>query len=77
MARSAVARKLVGLGGQPVYRHDFVTDNGNVILDVHGLDMSNPTKVEDAINGLPGVLLKVYLPNVRPTFCWWREKAVM
>ena len=56
MARSAVARKLVGLGGQPVYRHDFVTDNGNVILDVHGLDMNNPTKVEDAINGLPGVV---------------------
>ena len=56
MARSAVARKLVGLGGQPVYRHDFVTDNGNVILDVHGLDMSNPTKVEDAINGLTGVV---------------------
>ena len=56
MARSAVARRLVGLGGQPVYRQGFVTDNGNMIIDVHGLSISDPCAMEDTINGLTGVV---------------------
>jgi ribose 5-phosphate isomerase A len=56
MARSAVARKLVGLGGQPVYRQGFVTDNGNIIIDVHGLSITDPCAMEDTINGLTGVV---------------------
>lgn len=56
MARSAVARKLVGLGGRPVYRNGFVTDNGNMILDVHDLDISNPAALESEINQLTGVV---------------------
>ena len=46
MARSYVARRLAGLGGQPKYREGFVTDNGNIILDVHNLDMSRPLKLD-------------------------------
>lgn len=56
MARSAVARKLVALGGQPVYRQGFVTDNGNVILDVHGMDIVDPRTLEDDINAITGVV---------------------
>lgn len=56
MARSAVARRLVGLGGQPVYRQGYVTDNGNVILDVHQLDITDPCGMEDEINGIAGVV---------------------
>lgn len=56
MARSYVARKLVGLGGQPEWREHFVTDNGNVILDVHNLDLVDPVAMEQQINNLPGVV---------------------
>jgi len=56
MARSYVARQLVALGGSPAYRMDFVTDNGNVILDVHNLDISQPGKIEQQINNIPGVV---------------------
>ena len=56
MARSAVARKLVALGGQPVYRQNFVTDNGNIILDVHGLEITDPCGLEETINNLTGVV---------------------
>ena len=56
MARSAVARKLVALGGQPVYRQGFVTDNGNTILDVHGLQITDPITLEDEINAITGVV---------------------
>jgi len=56
MARSFVARKLIGLGGQPEWREDFVTDNGNWILDVHNLDLVDPVRMEQAINNLPGVV---------------------
>ncbi len=56
MARSAVARKLVALGGQPVYRERFVTDNGNVILDVHGLHIDRAEELEREINGLVGTV---------------------
>ncbi len=56
MARSAVARKLVALGGEPVYRQGVVTDNGNVILDVHGLSITDPCGMEDEINAITGVV---------------------
>ena len=56
MARSLVARKLVGLGGQPEWREGFVTDNGNWILDVHNLDLLDAVSMERSINNLPGVV---------------------
>jgi ribose 5-phosphate isomerase A len=56
MARSFVARQLVVLGGQPELREGFTTDNGNVILDVHNLDLVDPVEVEKRINNLPGVV---------------------
>lgn len=56
MARSHVARKLVALGGQPQYREGFVTDNGNLILDVHNLDILNPIELEEKINNIVGVV---------------------
>lgn len=56
MARSFVARKLAGLGGQPEWREGFTTDNGNWILDVHNLDLVDPLAMERSINDLPGVV---------------------
>jgi ribose 5-phosphate isomerase A len=56
MAQSFVARKLAKMRGQPVWRETFVTDNGNHILDVHNLVISNPMEMETRINQLPGVL---------------------
>ena len=56
MARSYVARQLVALGGQPVYREGVVTDNGNQILDVHGLAIVDPVSMEMTINGIAGVV---------------------
>jgi ribose 5-phosphate isomerase A len=56
MARSYVARQLVKLGGQPVWREGVVTDNGNVILDVHHLRLVNPMTMEDAVNQIAGVV---------------------
>ena len=55
MARSQVARALVKLGGQPSLR-DFTTDNGNVILDVHNLSITDPVKLESDINQIAGVV---------------------
>ncbi len=55
-ARSFVARQLVKLGGTPTLRNGVTTDNGNVIIDVTGLDFSDPVKMEAAINLIPGVL---------------------
>lgn len=56
MARSYVARELVKLGGQPVYREGFVTDNGNIILDVHNLEIFNPVELEEQLDHLTGVV---------------------
>ena len=56
MARSLVARKLVGLGGQPVLRPGFTTDNGNEILDVHNLKIADPKALEAEIGLLAGVV---------------------
>ena len=56
MARSYVARELVKLGGQPVWREGVVTDNGNVILDVHNLDLREPAAFESAVDRIAGVV---------------------
>ncbi len=56
MARSLVARGSVKLGGRPVLREGVVTDNGNVILDVHGMTITDPAALESEINQLPGVV---------------------
>ena len=56
MARSHVARELVKLGGDPVYREGVVTDNGNIILDVHNLSIAVPAKLEEQINQITGVV---------------------
>lgn len=56
MARGYVAREITRLGGQPMLRQGFTTDNGNVILDVHGLQILNPTELETTLNQIPGVV---------------------
>jgi ribose 5-phosphate isomerase A len=56
MARSYVARELVKLGGQPAWRQGFTTDNGNLILDVHNMQILNPPELEAAINQITGVV---------------------
>lgn len=56
MARGLVARALVGLGGSPEWREGFVTDNGNIILDVHQLVINEPAELETRINNVPGVV---------------------
>ncbi|MGA8148543.1 MAG: ribose-5-phosphate isomerase RpiA [Gallionellaceae bacterium] len=56
MARSYVARELVKLGGQPVLREGFTTDNGNVILDVRGLTILNPVELETTLDHIAGVV---------------------
>ena len=56
MARSYVARQLVKLGGQPVWREGVVTDNGNAILDVHHLPLTDPERMESAVNQIVGVV---------------------
>jgi ribose 5-phosphate isomerase A len=56
MARSYVAREMARLGGQPLLRAGFTTDNGNVILDIHGLSILNPVEMESTINQITGVV---------------------
>ena len=56
MARSHVGRALLALGGDPVYRAGVLTDNGNVIIDVHGLDLREAVRMESAINDITGVV---------------------
>jgi ribose 5-phosphate isomerase A len=56
MARSYVARELVKLGGTPVWRENFVTDNGNLILDVENMEIMEPVKMETIINQIVGVV---------------------
>ena len=56
MARSYVAREIVLLGGQPALRQGFITDNGNVILDVHNLQIMNPVELETTLNQITGVV---------------------
>lgn len=56
MSRSYVAREIVKLGGQPVYREGFITDNSNVILDVHGWDIMEAIALEQTLNNIVGVV---------------------
>lgn len=56
MARSYVAREIVLLGGQPAWRRGFTTDNGNLILDVHGMTILNPVELEEKLNQMTGVV---------------------
>ena len=57
MARSLVAREILAMtGGQPVWRQGTVTDNGNWVLDIHGLSITDPVALEQAINQIPGVV---------------------
>ena len=56
MAQAFVSRKLIKLRAQPIWREGFVTDNGNHILDVHGLNISNPLEMEARLNQIPGIL---------------------
>ena len=56
IARSQVARKLVALGGAPEYREGVVTDNGNIILDVHNFEILNPVEMEKKLNNIAGVV---------------------
>lgn len=66
MARSAVARKLVAMGGQPQYREGVVTDYGNEILDVHNLKILDPVEMETEINQIPGVVTVGLFAHHRP-----------
>lgn len=63
MARSYVARELVKLGGDPEYRQGVLTDNGNVILDVHNLKILNPVELENQINSIVGVVTNGLFAN--------------
>lgn len=56
MARSHVGREIVKLGGDPVYRDGFTTDNGNIILDIYNMDISRPIQVEERLNNIVGVV---------------------
>lgn len=56
MARSHVARHIARMGGRPVLRNGFITDNGNVILDVHGLNILSPAELESQLNQITGVV---------------------
>lgn len=56
MARGLVARALVALGGNPIWREGVITDNGNIILDVHGLTIDQPLELEASINNVAGVV---------------------
>lgn len=56
LARSAISREIMKIGGKPVYRNNFITDNGNQIIDVHHLDLKVPYEMEQLINNIPGVV---------------------
>jgi len=56
MARSLVGREIIKLGGQPIYREHYMTDNNNIILDGYNFDLTNPPQLEDALNQIPGVV---------------------
>jgi len=56
MARSHVGREIVKLGGDPVYREGFTTDNGNIIIDIHNLDISRPIIIEEKLNNIVGIV---------------------
>ena len=56
MAQSSVAMEMIKLGGRPVFRENFITDNGNIILDIHDLEINEPIKLENFLNNIQGVV---------------------
>ena len=69
MARELVARELRGLGGDPIYRENITTDNGNIILDVQGMRISRPRELEVALNNIPGVVTNGLFANRGADIC--------
>ena len=65
-SRSMVARKIIAMGGRPVYRNNFLTDQKNHILDIHDIDISNPVKLEKILNNIPGVVDNGIFANNKP-----------
>ena len=56
IARSAISREIMKMGGKPIYRNGFITDNGNQIIDVHNFSIQVPFEIEEKINNIPGVV---------------------
>lgn len=56
LARSAISRKIIAMGGKPVFRNGFITDNGHQIIDVHNLEVKVPFEMEQLLNNIPGVV---------------------
>ena len=56
LSRSSVAREFIKIGGRPVLRQEFTTDNGNIILDVHNLNITEPLNLEKTLNNIPGIV---------------------
>ena len=56
MAQSSIAMEMIKLGGRPVLRENFITDNGTIILDVHDLEINEPIKLEEFLNNIPGIV---------------------
>lgn len=65
-SRSMVARKIASMGGKPIYRNNFLTDQNNHILDIHDLDIRDPIKLESALNNIPGVVDNGIFANNKP-----------
>ena len=65
-SRSMVARKVITMGGRPVYRNNFLTDQKNHILDIHEIDISDPVKLEEILNNIPGVVDNGIFANNKP-----------
>tara|TARA_Y100001934_G_C12229671_1_gene714752 strand:- start:507 stop:1145 length:639 start_codon:yes stop_codon:yes gene_type:complete len=65
-SRSMVARKITAIGGRPVYRNNFLTDQNNHILDVHSMDISDPARLEEILNNIPGVIENGIFANNKP-----------
>tara|TARA_B100000683_G_C12401958_1_gene520124 strand:- start:488 stop:1126 length:639 start_codon:yes stop_codon:yes gene_type:complete len=65
-SRSMVARKIITMGGKPVYRNNFLTDQKNQILDIHEINISDPVKLEKILNNIPGVVDNGIFANNKP-----------
>ena len=65
-SRSMVARKIIAMGGRPVYRNNFLTDQKNQILDIHEINISDPVKLEKILNNIPGVVDNGIFANNKP-----------
>jgi ribose 5-phosphate isomerase A len=75
MARSYVGRELLKLGASPEYRHGYVTDNGNIILDAYELNLHEPQKQEETINNIAGVVCNGIFSKQRPNKVLVAEKS--